>query len=68
MTIADEVRALRAALQEDAATFGARFKRSGRTVEGWEQGRRQPDALALDMIRSLAARRGKKASTTRARA
>lgn len=56
MTIAQEVRALRAALGENTATFGARWHRSGRTVETWEQGTRQPDALALDGIRTLAAR------------
>ena len=63
MTIAEEVRALRAALEEDTATFGARWRRSGRTVEGWEQGQRQPDPLVLDGLRALAARtRRKKAS------
>lgn len=56
MTPADEVRALRAALGENTATFGARWHRSGRTVETWEQGARQPDALVLDGIRALAAR------------
>ena len=59
MTIADEVRALRAALGEDTATFAARWRCSARTGEGWEQGRRQPDALALDGMRKLAARRKK---------
>lgn len=59
MTIAEEVRALRAALQEDTATFGARWHRSGRTVEGWEQGTRQPDVLVLDGMRTIAARRKK---------
>jgi DNA-binding transcriptional regulator YiaG len=56
MTIAEEVRALRAALGEDTRTFAARWHRSGRTVEDWEQGRRQPDPLAMDGIRALAAR------------
>jgi DNA-binding transcriptional regulator YiaG len=60
MTIAEEVRALRARLDEDTATFGARWYRSGRTVEDWEQGRRHPDALALDGMRALAARTKKK--------
>ena len=60
MTIADEVRTLRAALAEDTATFGARFHKSGRTIEGWEQGRRQPDGLVRELLRSLAARRGAK--------
>lgn len=56
MTVAEEVRALRAALGENTATFGARWHRSGRTVETWEQGSRQPDPLALDAMRALAAR------------
>jgi DNA-binding transcriptional regulator YiaG len=55
MTIQEDVRALRAALGEDTATFGARWYRSGRTVEGWEQGMRQPDPLVLDGMRALAA-------------
>jgi DNA-binding transcriptional regulator YiaG len=59
MTPAEEVRALRAALQEDTATFAARWLCSRRTVEDWEQGRRRPNALALDGIRKLAARRKK---------
>ena len=58
MTIAEEVRALRTALGEDTATFGARWHRSGRTVEGWEQGLRRPDPLVLDGMRVLARRRG----------
>jgi len=60
MTIAEEVRALRAALGENTATFGKRWHRSGRTVETWEQGTRQPDALALDGMRALAAKTKKK--------
>lgn len=60
MTIAEEVRALRAALGEDTATFAARWHRSGRTVEDWEQGRRQPDPLAVEGMRALAAKTKKK--------
>jgi DNA-binding transcriptional regulator YiaG len=60
MTIADEVRALRITLGEDTATFGQRWRKSGRTIESWEQGRRAPDAFALDAIRKLAARQMKK--------
>jgi DNA-binding transcriptional regulator YiaG len=60
MTIADEVRALRRLLQEDTATFAARWHRSPRSIENWEQGRRQPDPLALDGIRALAVRTKKK--------
>jgi DNA-binding transcriptional regulator YiaG len=60
MTIAEEVRALRAALEEDTATFGARWAKSGRTVEGWEQGRRAPDAFVLAEMRRLTARMKKR--------
>lgn len=60
MTIAEEVRALRSALQEDTATFAARWHRSGRTVETWEQGTRRPDPLVLDGMRQLAARTKRK--------
>jgi len=58
MTIADEVRALRAALGESTATFAARWQKSGRTIENWEQGRKKPDAFVLTAMRALAARRG----------
>jgi DNA-binding transcriptional regulator YiaG len=60
MRIADEVKALRSALEEDTATFGARFMKSGRTVEGWEQGHRTPDPMIVAAIRALADRRKKK--------
>ena len=61
MTIAEEVQALRAALREDTATFAVRWHRSPRTVEDWEQGRRQPDGFVLDAMRALAAKlKGKK--------
>jgi len=56
MTIPQEVRALRRALGENCRTFGARFYRSGRSVEDWESGRRHPDPLALEAMRNLAAR------------
>lgn len=54
------VRELRAALGENTATFAARWHRSGRTVETWEQGTRQPDPLVLDGMRALAAQAKKK--------
>jgi DNA-binding transcriptional regulator YiaG len=59
VTIAEEVRALRAALEENTATFAARWHRSKRTVEDWEQGRYHPDAFVLENMRTLAARRKK---------
>lgn len=68
MTIAEEVRALRAALQENTATFGQRWRKSGRTIEGWEQGLRQPDAFVLEAMRQLAARMNGKRKKSPARA
>lgn len=53
MTIAEEVKAIRAALGENTATFGARWHRSGRTVETWEQGLRQPDPLVLEGLQEM---------------
>ena len=55
-----KVRTLRRALGENTVTFGARFGRSGRTVECWEQGTRNPDVMVrreLDRIDALDARR-----------
>jgi DNA-binding transcriptional regulator YiaG len=63
MTIADEIRALRAELEEDTTTFAARWLKSRRTIEDWEQGRRQPEAFVLENIRKLAARTKKKKPT-----
>lgn len=42
-------------------------RKSGRTIEGWEQGRRKPDAFVLEAIRALAARRVKKLAARRAK-
>ena len=56
MGIAEEVRALRAALKEDTATFAGRWLKSPRTIEDWEQGRRAPEAFVLESMRALAAR------------
>lgn len=42
-----QILAIRKALNENRETFGARFGRSGRTVESWEQGNREPDPLVV---------------------
>lgn len=52
------IRALRADLAEDTATFAQRWRKSRRTVENWEQGRGIPDAFLLERIRQQAQRRG----------
>ena len=49
----EQIQQLRRELGEDVDTFGARFHRSGRTVEGWEQGIRNPDPLVLDILKAL---------------
>lgn len=49
------IRRLRRAANEDTKTFGARFLRSPRSVEDWEQGRRVPDKLAQVLLEQLAA-------------
>ncbi len=46
---------LREALGEDADTFGRRMHRTGRAVEEWEQDRRVPDQLVIDIIDRLEA-------------
>jgi DNA-binding transcriptional regulator YiaG len=51
-----EIQRLRQTLQETTEQFGARFERSGRTVEQWEQGRRTPDPLVLKAMRALTKR------------
>jgi len=64
----DLVRDLRARLGEDTATFAARWRRSARTIEDWEQGRRQPDDFVLDGMRALAARTKKATAKKKAKA
>jgi DNA-binding transcriptional regulator YiaG len=53
VTNAEKVRAARAGVGEDTATFGARWHRSKRTVEDWEQGRRQPDPLVIEGVEDM---------------
>lgn len=65
MTVREEIRALRAALGETTTTFAARWRRSRRTIEDWEQGRVQPDAFVLDAIRALARAKPVKSRATR---
>jgi DNA-binding transcriptional regulator YiaG len=61
---AKDVRALRAALGESTADFGARWLKSGRTIEAWEQGRSVPDAFVLEAMRKLAAKQKPKKKVT----
>lgn len=51
MDYADGIRALRKRHGWNCAALGEICGVSARTVEGWEQGRRQPDAAALNAIR-----------------
>jgi DNA-binding transcriptional regulator YiaG len=58
MTPAALVKALRAELGEDRVRFGRRWRKSGRTIENWEQGRRVPDAYLLGRMQRFARLRG----------
>lgn len=49
----ERIKAIRIHLGESTATFAERFARSGRTVEDWEQGRRNPDKLAVQILLQL---------------
>ena len=51
-----QIQALRRALKEDTKTFGARFGRSWRTVQEWEQGRRSPGTDVMVLIEHLMAK------------
>jgi DNA-binding transcriptional regulator YiaG len=53
----ETIQTLRKRLGESTIEFGARFSRSGRSIEDWEQGRRSPDALCSSLIRRLARER-----------
>lgn len=47
------VRALRKKMGLNTVEFGKRVGVSGRTVEDWEQGRRNPSGPALKMMESI---------------
>ena len=49
-----EIQAARKRLGLNTADFGAKLGVSGRTVEGWEQGKHQPTGPALVLLRKLA--------------
>lgn len=48
-----QIAAVRKQLKENRSTFGARFGRSGRTVEGWEQELHEPDPITCREIALL---------------
>ena len=50
---ARQIQSLRRALKEDTKTFGARFGRSWRTVQEWEQGRRSPAPDVQQLLMAL---------------
>lgn len=58
----DQIKALRNTLGESTDDFGKRFARSGRTVEDWEQGRRNPDPLILSMLAQISPKKKVKKS------
>ncbi|MFH5805155.1 helix-turn-helix domain-containing protein [Alienimonas sp. DA493] len=52
----DDIRELRRRLGMNRAAFAEQVCRKDRTVEAWEQGRRQPDPLAVKLMEELARR------------
>ena len=50
----DRIKRIRAWYKENAETFARRFEVTGKTVESWEQGRRQVKGPALVIFRQLA--------------
>lgn len=50
----DRIKRIRRWYNENAETFARRFEVTGKTVESWEQGRRQVKGPALIIFRQLA--------------
>lgn len=55
-----QIQSLRRQLGESTTEFAARFARSPRSIEDWEQGRRRPDALCLRELERIAEQLPKK--------
>ena len=49
----DRVKAIRRGVAKSSREFSARFGIPVRTLEGWEQGRRQPDPAASVLLRVI---------------
>ena len=49
----ERVKAIRKAVAKSPKEFAARFGIPARTLEGWEQGRRQPDPSAIVLLRVI---------------
>lgn len=49
----DRIKRIRTWYKENTANFGRRFEVTGKTVEAWEQGRRQVKGPALVIFRQL---------------
>ena len=49
----DRVKAIRKAVAKSPREFSQRFGIPARTLEGWEQGRRQPDPAASVLLRVI---------------
>jgi DNA-binding transcriptional regulator YiaG len=64
----ERIREIRSLAGENTDEFGQRFSRSGRTVEDWEQGRRNPDPLAIEALAKLEVAMQKKAKKGRKKA
>jgi putative transcriptional regulator len=49
----ERIKAIRKAVAKSPADFAKRFGIPARTLEGWEQGRRQPDPAASVLLRVI---------------
>jgi putative transcriptional regulator len=49
----DRIKATRKAVAKSSSEFARRFGIPARTLEGWEQGRRQPDPTACVLLRVI---------------
>jgi putative transcriptional regulator len=50
---ADRIKTIRKAVAKSPKDFAKRFGIPARTLEGWEQGRRQPDPAAATLLRVI---------------
>jgi putative transcriptional regulator len=50
-----EIKAIRASVRMSQAVFARSFQLSLDTIKGWEQGKRKPDAAAVNYLRMIQA-------------
>ena len=53
MNISEKIKHIRKKKKLNTSQFGELIMKSGRTIENYEQGRREPDALAVREIEKI---------------